>query len=325
MSPVSSVVKRVIMTSVVRKLVFAFIFALSIAATAQSDRSFRLAVNVTTIESAPLFVATEGPGGNAVRVGAGGIAQLVSREADAATNSSTQAVLRSVASPNIRIVLTVAECYYRVVGRRSTGIQRLADLRGKRIGAPLNTSAHFYLAKMLRTAGLAETDITVTGLAQGDMAEALRKGDVDAVSIWEPWAQYSIEAVGSDAVILEDRSIYRELFNLNTTADILADSTKRAALVSLVRATIRASEQVRSRPAEVRPLLVSKVNVKEATSALVWQQFRFPASLPDDLLDVLVEEEAWAAAAQKRAPRPRTALAALIDRSVLTEAVNLRR
>ncbi len=313
------------MTSVVRKLVFAFIAALSIAATAQNDRSFRLAVNTTTIESAPLFVATEGSAGAAIRVTSGGIAQLVSREADAATNSSTQAVLRSVASPNIRIVLTVAECYYRVVGRRSAGIQRLADLRGKRVGTPLNTSAHFYLAKMLRTAGLAETDITVTGLAQSDMAEALRKGDVDAVSIWEPWAQYSIEAVGSDAVVMEDRSIYRELFNLNTTADILADSTKRAALVSLVRATIRASEQVQSRPAEVRPLLVSKVNVKEATSALVWQQFRFPASLPDDLLDIMVEEEAWAAAAQKRPPRSRTTLESLVDRSVLSDAVTPRR
>ena len=245
---------------------FAFIAALGIAATAQNDRSFRLAVNTTTIESAPFFVAAEGPGGNAVRVSAGGIAQLVSLEADAATNSSTQAVLRSVASPNIRIVLTVAECYYRVVGRRSAGIQRLADLRGKRVGTPLNTSAHFYLAKMLRRRNF-ETDVTVIGLAQSEMAAALRKGDVDAVSIWEPWAQYSIEAIGSDAVVMEDRSIYRELFNLNTTADILSDPAKRAALVSLVGATIRSSEQVRERPAAVRPLLVSKINVKEATSA----------------------------------------------------------
>jgi sulfonate transport system substrate-binding protein len=291
-----------------------------IAITAQSLPTLRLAVNTTTIESAPLFVAAEGPAGATLRVSSGGIAQLVSLEADAATNSSTQAVLRSVANPNLRIVLTVAECFYRIVGRRSAGIRQVADLRAKRIGTPVNTSAHFYLAKTLRGANLTEADVTVVALAQNEMAAALEKGTVDAVSIWEPWAQYSIEAIGSDAVVLENRSIYRELFNLNTTADILSDPAKRSAVVDLVRATISSSDQVRRSPAAIRPLLVSKVNVREETSTAVWGQFRFPATLPEDLLDVLVEEETWAAAAQKRAPRSRTALSTLIERNVLIEA-----
>ena len=292
----------------------------TLAAFAQRSSTLRLAVNTTTIESAPLFVAAEGPAGATLRVSSGGIAQLVSLEADAATNSSTQAVLRSVANPNLRIVLTVAECFYRVVGRRSAGIRQVADLRAKRIGTPVNTSAHFYLAKMLRGANLTEADVTVVALAQNEMAAALEKGTVDAVSIWEPWAQYSIEAIGSDAVVLENRSIYRELFNLNTTADILSDPAKRSAIVDLVRATISSSDQVRRSPAAIRPLLVSKVNVREETSTAVWGQFRFPATLPEDLLEVLVEEETWAAAAQKRAPRSRTALSTLIERNVLIEA-----
>src|SRR4029453_8300647 len=58
-----------------------------LAASAQRSSTLRLAVNTTTIESAPLFVAAEGPGGAALRVSSGGIAQLVSLEADAATNS----------------------------------------------------------------------------------------------------------------------------------------------------------------------------------------------------------------------------------------------
>jgi sulfonate transport system substrate-binding protein len=291
-----------------------------LAAFAQGSPALRLAVNTTTIESAPLFVAAEGPAGASLRVSSGGIPQLVNLEADVATNSSTQAVLRSIANPNLRIVLTVAECFYRIVARRSAGIRQVTDLRAKKIATPVNTSAHFYLAKMLRGAKLTEADVTVVALAQSEMAAALEKGAVDAVSIWEPWAQYSIAAIGPDAVVLENRSIYRELFNLNTTADILSDPAKRSAIVDLVRATISSSGQVRRSPAAVRPLLVSKINVREETSTAVWGQFRFRATLPDDLLDVLVEEETWAAAAQKRAPRSRMALSTLIERNILIEA-----
>src|SRR5436190_18736892 len=82
----------------------------------------RIAVNMTTIESAPVFVAAAGGPDAGIVIGAGGIPQLVAGEADAATNAETQALLRSVASPNLRTVLTVAECYYPTVARRSARI-----------------------------------------------------------------------------------------------------------------------------------------------------------------------------------------------------------
>src|SRR5213593_2512504 len=58
----------------------------------------RVAVNMTTIESAPVFVAAEQSA--AIRVSSGGIPQLIDRTADAATNAETQALLRSAAAPN---------------------------------------------------------------------------------------------------------------------------------------------------------------------------------------------------------------------------------
>ena len=94
----------------------------------------RFAVNMTTIESAPVFLAAEGPAGAGIVVSGGGIPLLVSGEADTATNAETQALIRSATSPNIRVVLTVAECYYRIVARRSSGIARLSDLKGKKSG-----------------------------------------------------------------------------------------------------------------------------------------------------------------------------------------------
>ena len=286
----------------------------------------RFAVNMTTIESAPVFLAAEGPAGAGIVVSGGGIPLLVSGEADTATNAETQALIRSATSPNIRVVLTVAECYYRIVARRSAGISRLSDLKGKKVGTALSTSAHYFLSKMARTAGLAEADVTAVAVPLPDMPAALKRGDVDAIAIWEPQAHNSEQALGADAIVFQDRSVYRELFNLNTTAEVLADPARRRALVAAVARIVTASEQVTSRPPSVWPLVSSKINVPEPIISSVWKHFRFAGGLPQDLLDVMIEEEQWVAAIQKREPRPRQAIESLVDATVLRDAVaSLRR
>ena len=231
------------------------------------------------------------------------------------------ALLRSAASPGLRIVVTVAECYYRIVARRSAGITRLADLRGKKVGTALNTSAHYFLSKMTRTAGLSESDVTAVAVPLPEMPAALKRGDVDAISIWEPQAHNAEQVLGADAVVFQDRSVYRELFNLNTTAEVLADPARRRGLVAAVARIVRASERVTATPSAVWPLVTSKINVNEPTISAVWRHFRFAGSLPADLLDVMTEEERWAAAMQKREPRARQALEQLIDRTVLRDAL----
>jgi ABC-type nitrate/sulfonate/bicarbonate transport system substrate-binding protein len=238
----------------------------------------------------------------------------------AATNSETQALLRSVDRPDLRIVMTVSECAYRIVARRASGIATLADLRGKKIGTPANTSAQYYLVKALRTAGVAPSEVTVVPMAVPDMAGAMAKGSVDAVSGWEPGAHDAIAALGAGAVTFQPPGLYRELFDLNTTTAVLNDPVRRRALVASVRAMIDASAQVRAKPASVWPLLSSRINVAQATISDAWTHFRFSARLPEDILDVLVEEERWVAEVQKRAPRARPQLAALVDDSVLKEA-----
>ena len=172
--------------------------------------------------------------------------------------------------------MTVAECDYRIVARRSAGIRRLADLRGKKVGAPANTSAGYYLAKMLKTVKLAEPDVTVVPMAVADMAAAMKRGDVDAVSGWEPGAQDSIAALGADAIVFQDRFGVSRAFQPEHDAGVLNDPAKRRALVDVVRAIAAASADVRARPAGVRPLLSSRINVPQETIAAVWRHFRFP-------------------------------------------------
>jgi sulfonate transport system substrate-binding protein len=281
----------------------------------------RIAGNMTTIELAPVLVAANGLYRGPITVINGGIPNLMRGEVDAATNAETQLLRQSIEDPSLRIILTEAESFYRIVARRSAGIRSVKDLRGRRIAIAPNTSAHYYLVKSLSSAGVDETAATVVPVAPiTRMSSMVKSREVDAVAIWEPESENSVTALGADAVVLQDRGVYRELFNLQTSTKVLSDPAKRRALVEFVGSLITASTNLRARPREFWPLLSSKLNYSEAVIAKSWPQLRYAGSMAGDLLDVMVEEERWVAKERSRAPRTRQQLAVFVDRSLLDEA-----
>lgn len=299
-----------------------FLAALAASRVPGAESVLRIAVNRTTIESAPLLVQPI-PGVLVIPLASGraASAQLVSGAVDAATGSETQALLNSVVQPDLRIILTLAECRYRLVARRSAGIRTIADFRGKRIGTTRNTSAEYFLFGMLGASRLTESDIRLVALEGDAMPAALAQQEVDAIAIWEPHAQNAIDRLSGDALVLEDPSVYRERFNLNTTIRVLSDPGKRHALVNLVRAVIRVSSHLENSPRNLMPALAKAIATPEPVISKVWSQFHFPAALDEPRLRLVLEAmEPWAAAIFQRRARPQPTLATLIDSSVLAEA-----
>ena len=295
---------------------------LMLCAGAPACAEIRIAVNATTIESAPIFLAERTPDVKIVPVpnGRAAMARLLDGSVDAATGSETQALLNATAEPGLRIVVTLSEATYRIIARKSAGIRRVEDLRGKKVGATVNTSSQYYLREMLRSEGLRESDVQFVNLEGPAMPAALQRGQVDAVAIWEPHAQNSLEAVGRDAADLRNSSVYRERFNLNTTARVLRDPSKRKELVGFLKEVLRASDRIRGQRRQSIVFLAPSINTSEQTMGRVWNQFRFPANLQDDLPRVLGDVEAYVAAVQNRPPRPPEILRSFIDSSPLTEA-----
>jgi NitT/TauT family transport system substrate-binding protein len=289
--------------------------------------------NKQTFEIAPVLVAAEEMQlGAPVRMG--GIPNLVGEpgaagfsdpgEADLATNAETQLLRASVKHPELRIVLGVSEGLYRVVARRSAGIATLADLKGKRVASIAPTSAGYFLDRMLRRAGLSLGDVQVVPIVPlSGMTEALRKGEVDAVAIWEPEAARSARLLGDDLVEFSGEGTYRELFNLNTTAARLAAPETRARIVRFVRRVMDATAALNADPAHAQALVAAAGHFDPGDVAAGWPHHRFTATIPADLLDVMTEEEQWLASRDKRPARGREELARLIDTGVYEEALAL--
>lgn len=277
-----------------------------------------------TVEIASVLLAVrdrypQGPG-----VQLGGVPNLIASErvADVATNAETQALRQSVKRPDIRIIMTLVEGHYRIVARRSAGIASLADLKGKRIATLRATSADYFLAKMLATAGMSEADVTVVNMMPlQKMETAIAAHEIDAVAIWEPFSENAVRALGSDAIEFSGKGVYQELFNLNTTAGALADPAKRREIVAFMRAVIAANEKMNRDPREAQAMVARSGGYTVEEVAHSWRHHGFIAGFAPDMLDVLVEQETWLAAQEKRQPRSRAELAPLIDRSAYEEAV----
>jgi NitT/TauT family transport system substrate-binding protein len=81
-----------------------------------------------------------------------------------------------------------------------SGIDSVADLKGKKIAAEEGTVDHFLLLLGLEKAGLKPTDITFVPLETGKAAAAFAAGQVDGVGVFAPFTTQALTLKGSKAL-----------------------------------------------------------------------------------------------------------------------------
>ena len=99
------------------------------------------------------------------------------------------------------------------------------------------------------------------------------------------------------------------------------DVVLRPVIVEFVRAVVAATRALKGDPAQAQTLVAQYAERDVSSVKNAWPYLTFPAAIPDDLVDVLMPADTWVAKETGRAPRTRETLAALIDRSVLREAL----
>ncbi|OCL03076.1 periplasmic binding protein-like II [Glonium stellatum] len=293
--------------------------------------ALKIASALNTIEYTPELVAIQDDYKGSAQIVNGGVASLFSDSSiDLASNAETQALRQYSSHKNLRIIYTVAEVFYRIVANKKSGISSPKDLKGKKIGTIPSTSAAYFVQKYLATVGLKESDYTVVPgsvcmsapCGSGTLPYMLAHGSVDAVGMWEPTGELASEALGSDAVIFQNQSVYREIFNLHSTAEKLSDPTTRQNIVAFLRALNQAEKVFDSNPESVWSRVASALSMNATVLQSVWPIHSFKGTLVPDLLDVLVAEDQWVAKVDNRNAISKADLTNLIDSSVFNESLS---
>ncbi|MEU7750284.1 ABC transporter substrate-binding protein [Micromonospora sp. NPDC049101] len=100
-------------------------------------------------------------------------------------------VARGLSAPlnlpyKVAFVLDVAGDNEALVARNSANVATITDLRGKKIGTPFASTAHFSLLAALERAGVKESEVTLVDLEPQDILAAWTRGDLDAAYSWLP-------------------------------------------------------------------------------------------------------------------------------------------
>jgi ABC-type nitrate/sulfonate/bicarbonate transport system substrate-binding protein len=219
---------------------------------------------------------------------------------------------------------------YRLIANRK-GITSLADLKGKKIGTFPSTSAAYFVEKLLASAGLKTSDYSVVSgsvcsaapCGAGTLPYMLQHGSIDAIGMWEPTVQLAIDAIGeSNLAVFQNKTIYREIFNLHTTATKLKDAATRKSIVAFLKALNQAENIYNTDPSSILSQVSAAVGVSVAVLKEVWPVHTFNGTfLAPDMLDFMVQEDAWVAQQDRRTAMTKAELTNLIDPSVLAEAL----
>ena len=73
-----------------------------------------------------------------------------------------------------------------LVARNGSGVNTVADLKGKKVGVPFVSTTHFHLLYAMELAGLKRGDVQILNMRPPEIAAAWGRGDLDATFIWDP-------------------------------------------------------------------------------------------------------------------------------------------
>lgn len=73
-----------------------------------------------------------------------------------------------------------------LVAKKSSGITKVADLKGKRVAMPFNSTTHFHMMVALDQAKINPADVKILNMRPPEVRAAWQRGDIDATFIWDP-------------------------------------------------------------------------------------------------------------------------------------------
>lgn len=130
---------------------------------------------------------------------------------------------------------------YRLTSRPDLVINKLAELKGKKLSYVEGSGRQVFLIEALNKSGLTLDDVELINLRVADLPDAVRSGAVDVAVLSEPFVTRLAKQVGASAVRdPEERKILPSTSYIYARPDVLADPQKVEAIKQFLSAFVKA-------------------------------------------------------------------------------------
>jgi NitT/TauT family transport system substrate-binding protein len=215
-------------------------------------------------------------------------------EVDIASVTDTPIVLNSFIRDDFSVFASTAYSHndIKAVGRKDRGVNKPADLKGKKIGIVSRTASHYFTHIYLTEHGIDPSAVKLVDFLSADLPGALKDGKVDAIVITEPYAHQAMKALPDMAVRLPKSNLYKVTFHLAAMRSYAKRSpeTLRKVLIAVDR-TITFMKQNKT---ESIAVITKNLKMEEDFLVSTWDDFVFRLSLDQSLLTILEDQARWA-------------------------------
>ena len=200
---------------------------------------------------------------------------LRSRSVDFGSTAGAAALLgRANGNPIKAIYVYSNPEWTALVTRPDSGIQRLEDLKGKRVAVTRGTDPHIFLLRALNSIGLTEKDIELVPLQHPDGKTALEKGSVDAWAGLDPYMA-QVEVQKGYRLFFRNRE-WNSYGILNVRESFANEHPE------LVKRVLAVYEEARlwtlDHQSEARQIFATEAKLTDAVAAKVWERIDFTSS-----------------------------------------------
>jgi NitT/TauT family transport system substrate-binding protein len=228
------------------------------------------------------------------RSGKAALASALAGKAQLATVAAAPIVFSLLAGERVVLVAAIATdmADHEIVARRDRGITTGEDLKGKVVGTTVGTSAHYSLEVFLAVHGIHPDDVTLVNIEPAKLAGAIGRGEIDAISSWQPHVSMAASNLGGNALRFNGAELSRHSFYM-AAPDAFARMNPDVLQRSL-RAIDRAEQYARQHRAEAQAIVSDAAGLDPALVAQIWPHFVFGLRLEQGALAELEDQARWA-------------------------------
>lgn len=261
--------------------------------------------NAGSLASAPVYVALEkgcfAQEGLDVSylpftAGKDALDAMLGGKADFATVADLPIAIKALEGSKFSVIamLSVRPRLYGIIARRDQGISSAKDLRGKRIAVVQGTNVPFILDSFLLFHRIPRNDVQMVNVPPDGMADAMKKGDVQAAVIWEPVLSNIRDQLGTNAVIFyaDEQQIYRMVWTVAATQDFIHKNPE--IVKRMLQALLKAGAFIQQNRKEARQITARYISVtNEHFLDEYWMTYVPDVSLDPLLIQNLESETRW--------------------------------
>jgi ABC-type nitrate/sulfonate/bicarbonate transport system substrate-binding protein len=226
---------------------------------------------------------------------------LLSGGAQFATVSETNIAQLTQLDTDVVIIASICQStqHVRCVTLGDSGIQKPADLLGRKVGVMSGTAGEYVLHRLLTESQILAKDVSVVNLKPAEMNAALLSHQIDAGVSWEPFIQ-ALAKMKGNVISLNPDPPYRLSFLLVCRRAFASEHPQvvEQTLQDFANAIIALNQRSGSSLADV----VAESGMDEGQLKAILPEYTFNLSLDSSLVHDLDDEIHWVSESSGKVP-----------------------